>query len=82
MHDTLHAHQRMSQRGITKDMVALVLDYGKISHDKATIGRKDAQELLARMQREMRTLKKILDKGGLVVIADNESVITTYNYKR
>lgn len=82
MEITLHALQRMSQRGVSRDMVELVLEYGRITHDKATLGRKDAQELLVRMQRQMRVLKKILDKGGVVVVAENDKLITTYNYKK
>ena len=82
MDTTRHVLQRMSQRGVTREMIDLVLEHGRISHDKATLGRKDAQELLARMQRQMRILKKILDKGGLVVVAENDRIITTYNYKQ
>lgn len=81
MQTTFHARQRMSQRGITREMIDLVLEYGQVSQDKAVLGRKDAQALLLRLQQQMRVLKKVLDKGGVVVVADNDRVITTYNYE-
>lgn len=82
MHTTFHALQRMSQRGVTKEMIDLVLEYGEISHDKAFLRRKEASALLAKMQRQMKVLKKVLDKGGMVVVAENGSIITTYNYEQ
>jgi hypothetical protein len=72
----------MSQRGIKREMLDLVLEHGEIQQDKRILSRKDAQRLIAKMQRDMKVIKKILDKGGVVVVADSESVITTYNYKQ
>jgi hypothetical protein len=77
---TIHAQQRMNQRGINREMMELVMEYGKIDLDKRVLGRKDAQFLLARMQEQMKVLKKIIDKGGIVVIAENDTCITTYNH--
>lgn len=79
---SVHVQQRMNQRGITRDIIDLVLRYGKAQHDcKVTLKRKEAQAILATMQREMKVLKKILDKGGVVVVEDNNTLITTYNYE-
>lgn len=77
---TIHAQQRMNQRGINREMMELVMEYGKIDLDKRVLGRKDYQFLLARMQKQMKVLKKIIDKGGIVVIAENDNLITTYNH--
>lgn len=76
MNKTMHLQQRMSQRGISRDMVDLVLGYGKAEGDKVVLSRKDSAQLLA----AARTLSKIADKGGLVVVADGEALITTYHY--
>ena len=76
---TIHAQQRMNQRGINREMMELVMEYGKIDLDKRVLGRKDAQSLLTQMQEQMRVLKKIIDNGGIVVIAENDNWITTYN---
>ncbi len=70
----------MSQRGMTNDMIDLVLQHGEPQPDcKVILKRKDAEQLLAKMKREMRVLKKILDKGGVVIVEDNNTLITTYN---
>ncbi len=79
MQTTQHAAHRMSQRGISRDMVEFVLNHGTPENDKITIGRKEALALLAFMRREEQLLKKILDKGGVVVVSEGDSIITTYN---
>lgn len=79
MHKTKHIQQRMSQRGVSRDMVEYVLDNGKPENSKYIFGRKDALARLEGLQREERLLKKILDKGGVVVVAENNALITTYN---
>ena len=79
MHSTHHAQERMSQRGINRDMVDYVLAYGTPEQDKVIMGRKEALRKLEALQEEQRLLKKILDKGGVVVVADGNAIITTYN---
>jgi len=80
MKTTLHIQQRMSQRGVNREMVELVLNHGRLEQDRYVLGRKDAQNLLCSLQRQERELKKVLDKGGVVVVAKNDALITTYNY--
>lgn len=80
MHTTQHIQQRMSQRGVSRDMVELVLAHGREEQDKYILGRKEASRRLAHLQRETQLLKKVLDKGGVVVVADGDALITTYNY--
>jgi hypothetical protein len=72
----------MNQRGITKRMIDLVLEYGEPVQDKAVLGKKEAQRLIEEMNDKLRLLKKICDKGGVVVVADGGAIITTYNYKQ
>lgn len=81
MDSTMHAQERMSQRGISKAMVEFVLEHGTPEQDKVILGRKDALTLLESLQDQQRILKKILDKGGVVVVA-TDRVITTYNSQR
>lgn len=69
----------MSQRGISRDMVEYVLAYGTPERDKVIMGRKEALQKLEALQEEQRLLKKILDKGGVVVVAEGDAIITTYN---
>lgn len=79
MRDTQHIRQRMSQRGVSRDMVDLVLTHGTIEQDKYILGRREALRLLELVQRQERVIKKILDKGGVVVVAEGGALITTYN---
>ena len=77
MHKTKHIQQRMSQRGISQEMVELVLNYGVSEGDKVILNRKAS----ARLMEAARTLIKILDKGGLVVVTSGDAQLTTYNYQ-
>lgn len=77
---TQHAHLRMTQRGITRSMIDLVLEYGQLEQDKAVLNRKRAQELIRELEEKLRTAKKILDKGDCVVIEADNAILTTYNY--
>jgi hypothetical protein len=82
MHTTEHALQRMSQRGINRDIVELVLENGFHQQDKMILNRKRALALHRQLQRKMRVLMKVIDKGGVTVVADNDALITTYNCNR
>ena len=79
MQQTNHIQQRMSQRGISRDMVALVMAYGETSRDRHTLDRRGALKRLEELQKEERVLKKILDKGGVTVVAADGALITTFN---
>lgn len=79
MHQTAHINKRMSQRGITKNMVDLALTYGEIQGDKYVLDRQGVQKRLREMEAERRALMKVLDKGGVEVVAEDGVLITTYN---
>ena len=78
---TKHGIQRMNQRGITKEMIELTLEYGKYLNDKIILKSRDIKKLLTKVPKEIKAkLMKILDKGGLVVVmSDDWAVITVYN---
>ena len=79
MQPTRHIKQRMSQRGISKEMVNLVIARGVIQGDKYVVGRKEALQLIRELDNERRVLTKILDKGGVEVVTDGDALITAYN---
>lgn len=79
MQSTRHIEQRMSQRGISKAMVNLVLTHGVIDGDKYIVGKKEAQQRLCEIESERRVWTKIIDKGGVEVVAAGGALITTYN---
>ena len=79
MQPTRHIKQRMSQRGISKEMVNLVIAHGVIQGDKYVVGRKEALQLIHALDDERRVLTKILDKGGVEVVTEGDALITAYN---
>ena len=79
MNTTHHAQGRMAQRGISRKMVEYVLTKGTPNKDKVIMGKKEALHILEALQEEQRLVKKILDKGGVVVVANGNTCITTYN---
>lgn len=80
MYQTKHIQQRMSQRGITKDLVNYVLCNGVLKQDKHVIGKKEALKQLEELEVQRKILTKIIDKGGVVVVADGNAMITAYNF--
>jgi len=80
MHETLHINQRVRQRGITNRMIELTLEYGIVQADKIKLGTRRIKKLL-RTHKELKSdLLKILDKGGLIVVASGTSLITAYSW--
>lgn len=82
MNTTHHFTQRMSQRGVSREMVNLVRDHGILEGDKIILGRRDAARLIEELMEKLRVLKKIQDKGGIVVVESGETLVTTYNFQR
>lgn len=80
MKATKHIQQRMSQRGISQDLVEIVLEHGTPANDRYILDRDHAQEALEAIRRQERLLLKVIDKGGLVVVTEGDHLITTYNY--
>ncbi len=80
MQTTQHVMQRMSQRGVTGEMVEFVMNFGSLEQDKYVIGKRKALELLEVLKKQERVVKKILDKGGVTVVAQDDVLITTYNH--
>ena len=81
MIETLHINQRARQRGITKEMIDLTLEYGKLSGDKIRLGTRHIKKLL-RTKKELKSqLLKIMDKGGLVVVFSGVTLITAYAWR-
>jgi len=82
---TNHILARMSQRGISKKLVDLVYEYGKEKGDKLILNKKTTQTLIKEIDSMRKELLRIMDKGGVTVVLDNDALITAYNtnsYKR
>jgi hypothetical protein len=76
---TRHIQMRMSQRGISKRVLELALEFGVVENDKVLLNRKAVRDLIAALNDMKQTAQKALDKGGLVVVeTDDGSLVTTY----
>lgn len=82
MKETLHANIRERQRGITKEMIDLTLKYGKKKGDKIMLGVRKIKKLLQTKKELKPKLLKVMDKGGLVVVVSNSTLITAYSWRR
>ncbi|HHH37901.1 MAG TPA: hypothetical protein ENK77_04740 [Epsilonproteobacteria bacterium] len=84
MYETYHINQRIRQRGITKRMIELTLEFGEVQADKIRLGSRRIKKILKDKKHIRQDLKKdllkILDKGGLVVVASGSALITAYNW--
>lgn len=80
MSKTKHMQKRMSQRGITNDLLNLALAFGSpIANDKYVLNKKGCQNLIDSLRHIEKITMKAMDKGGLVVVKQGDSLITTYN---
>ncbi len=80
MFETYHIDKRVRQRGITKRMIELTLEFGEVNADKIRLGTRRIKKLLKTHKELKSDLLKILDKGGLVIVASGSSLITAYNW--
>ena len=77
---TKHAHQRMSQRGIKTSMIDLTLEHGEFDNqNRCVLTKNNAIEVMADLKIALKTVMKVIDKGGLVVVEESGRVVTTYN---
>ncbi|WP_418179980.1 DUF4258 domain-containing protein [Aliarcobacter lanthieri] len=79
MFSTNHFQARMSQRGLPKKVVDLVLEFGKYEGDKLFLDKKETQRIICQIDNLRNTLLKVMDKGGVAVVVEDETLITTYN---
>ena len=69
----------MNQRGISSKMIDLVLEYGVSKKDKIILDKKNLSKVLKEIDSYRKDILKIMDKNGLVVVAVDDCLITTYN---
>ena len=79
MFSTNHFQARMSQRGLPKQLIDLVLEFGKYEGDKLFLDKKETQRIIYQIDNLRNTLLKVMDKGGVAVVVEDEILITTYN---
>jgi len=79
MKRTKHFTQRANQRGIKQVMVDLALDFGKQQGKKIILNKKEAQAVLVELDGIRKNIIRVLDKKGIVVISDNDALVSVYS---
>lgn len=82
MNMTRHMSDRINQRAVTKHLVSVAMSFGDAVDDRIELSRQRASELADEFRANLRALERIVQKGGLVVIADGEFLITTYQARK
>lgn len=78
MQSTTHIDARMNQRGIRKELVSLALDLGRIEGDRYVLDTKTTRAEMYELRRKLKFLDDAERKGGVVVVAAGDSLVTTY----
>ena len=84
MNLTLHAQQRMQQRGITRQAVDYVLAYGRVSHDHhgGRVIWLDKRSKVQIGQAEGRQVVRKLDKHlNAYVVTDSDGAVITVGHR-
>jgi hypothetical protein len=79
---TKHCQARMSQRGLPKRLIDIVMEYENSNGDKLILNKKTTQKMIDEIDNIRKDLLKVMDKGGVTVVIDNELLITTYNLNK
>ena len=74
-----HARIRMGQRGIPGRLIELARKHGRIEGDQWVLDRKEARAILDELDAERSELLRVIDKGGVVVVEEDNTVVTAYN---
>lgn len=80
MQKTKHINKRMSQRGITQGMIDFTLNFGEITNDKWFTNKKTLQKSIKQLEQQIKMAKRLLDKGGIVVVAADDALLTAYDF--
>ncbi len=78
MHKTEHFKERAGQRGVTMEMVNLALEYGEIDGDRYVLSDSVIHEAIADLKAMQKRLEHAKRKGGVTVVVNGETLITTY----
>ena len=76
---TEHLMKRISQRGITSKLLSLVSEFGKQKQAKIILDKKTSLKIIYELDQIKKDLLKIIDKGGVVLVVDDNVMITAYN---
>jgi hypothetical protein len=72
----------MNQRGIRKELVGLALDLGRIEGDRYVLDTKTIRAEMCELRRKLKFLDDAERKGGVIVVAASDSLVTTYRAEK
>lgn len=75
---TQHCVKQMHNRGLTPTMVELVELFGYQVGDRVILDKKQIRELLSHINAVRQQLIKMYEKGGVAVVAKNNSMLTAF----
>ena len=79
MGKTRHIHKRMTQRAIHQTYLELVKSFGIPEGDKIILNQKGIDAALREIKIITANLQKMRPRGGIVLVEDKGSEITTYS---
>lgn len=78
MQMTRHMHERMNQRAIRSELVALAMDIGEFEGDRYVLTCKTIDTEAAALRQRLKTLEDARKKGGVTVVAGSDCLITAF----
>lgn len=78
MQRTAHIDARMNQRGITGDMIDLVMTFGEPDGEKTVLTEKACRLTIDTLKKLQKKLEHASKKGGLTVVTSGDTLITAY----
>ena len=78
MHIIKHEEKRMNHRGISKDLLNIILNFGEYEGDRIIVKNKKLNGLITEIENIKHKLLKARDHGELVLVIVNNKNITTY----
>ncbi len=78
MRKTRHIPERMSQRGITENILNLLRQYGTPIDDKVILTKKNCLTLCEIFGQLKKVSQEMYEKGGYVLVESGEALITAY----
>lgn len=78
MQRTTHIDARMNQRGITGDMIDLVMHFGESDGEKTVLTEKACRLTIDTLKKLQKKLEHASKKGGLTVVSSGDTLITAY----
>lgn len=79
MHITQHAHDRMTQRGLSRRLVDFTLRHGRVEGDRHVLDRNESRRLIDELEEELRLARRVHGRGGVAVVDSGDTLITAYN---